>query len=434
MTPPNTSRRFSRRHAIALGTGGAALAAIRLRGGQSEDRPVDTVSVLAPLLPDPAPPGVLDYQLPSLRLWEAEHQAVVKYESAAVENMKAKILINFRRGYHMHDVMYCAGWAPELAANLAPVDSLIGPTLREDLPPWALRSFRWKGKTYGVPSSANPMILFANGNALARAGIDGLPLDWDALVETARLATHDGRYGWTMPTGQTGGLGGLMSHWLIFFLQAGGEVLDEDGLPTITTDAGVAAIEMLQRLKPYTDAKATTYKSIIDASASFLRGDAAMMMNWAVSYRTLSDPELNTDAASLWTGVLPAGPVGTASIDSGDGWTVDVRTWVAPKAVALIQFYLDPRVQRQMYAQTGWLPISRSTLEDEEFQQRTPHAAAVSQQLRSRIDSSFTPNYDVITRIIGVEVGRALAGEATPLAALRNARDQLIAVTRPFSR
>jgi ABC-type glycerol-3-phosphate transport system substrate-binding protein len=113
---------------------------------------------------------------------------------------------------------------------------------------------------------------------------------------------------------------------------------------------------------------------------------------------------------------------------------VDVRTWVAPKAVALIQFYLDPRVQRQMYAQTGWLPISRSALEDEEFQQRTPHAAAVSQQLRSRIDSSFTPNYDVITRIIGVEVGRALAGEATPLAALRNARDQLIAVTRPFSR
>ena len=41
MTPPNTSRRFSRRHAIALGTGGAALAASRLRGGQSEDRPYE---------------------------------------------------------------------------------------------------------------------------------------------------------------------------------------------------------------------------------------------------------------------------------------------------------------------------------------------------------------------------------------------------------
>jgi multiple sugar transport system substrate-binding protein len=377
---------------------------------------------------------VLDYQLPSLRLWEAEHQARVKYESAAVENMKAKILINVRRGYHMHDVMYCAGWAPELAANLAPLDSLIGPTLHADLPPWSLRSFRWRGKTYGIPSTANPMILFANGDSFRRAGIDDLPSDWDSLVETARLATRDGRYGWTMPTGQTGGIGGLMSHWLVFFLQAGGEILDEDGAPTIATDAGVAAIEMLQRLQPYTDPKATTYKSIIDASASFLRGDAAMMMNWAVSHRTLSDPTLNASASLLRTDVLPAGPVGTASIDSGDGWTVDARTWVAAKSVALIQFYLEPRVQRQMYEETGWLPISRSALEDEDFQRRAPHAATVARQLRSRIDSSFTPNYDVITRIIGVEVGHALAGEATPIAALRTARDQLREVTRPFSR
>jgi multiple sugar transport system substrate-binding protein len=347
--------------------------------------------------------------------------------------MKAKILINVRRGYHMHDVMYCAGWAPELAAHLAPLDSLIGPTLHADLPPWSLRSFRWQGKTYGIPSSANPMILFANGDALRRAGIDSLPSDWDTLVDAARIATRDGRFGWTLPAGQTGGIGGLMSHWLVFFLQAGGEILDGDGVPTITTDAGVAAIEMLQRLKPYTDPKAVTYKSIIDATASFLRGDAAMMMNWAVSHRSLSDPALNASAASLRTGILPAGPVGTASIDSGDGWTVDARTWVAPKSVALIQFYLDPRVQRHMYERTGWLPISRAALEDEDFQQLAPHAVTVARQLRSRIDSSFTPNYDVITRIIGVEVGRALGGEATPLAALRNARDQLVAVTRPFN-
>jgi ABC-type glycerol-3-phosphate transport system substrate-binding protein len=87
-----------------------------------------------------------------------------------------------------------------------------------------------------------------------------------------------------------------------------------------------------------------------------------------------------------------------------------------------------------MYEETGWLPISRSALEDEDFQRRAPHAATVARQLRSRIDSSFTPNYDVITRIIGVEVGHALAGEATPIAALRTARDQLREVTRPFSR
>ena len=64
--------------------------------------------------------------------------------------MKAKILINIRQGDHVHDVMYCAGWAQEIAGNLAPMDSLISPTLRADLPAWSLESFRWRGKTYGV--------------------------------------------------------------------------------------------------------------------------------------------------------------------------------------------------------------------------------------------------------------------------------------------
>jgi ABC-type glycerol-3-phosphate transport system substrate-binding protein len=412
---------------------GAAIGATRLRGSRSGNRALDTVSVLAPLLPDPAPPGVLDYQVAHLERWEEQHLAKVKYESAAVENMKAKMLINFRRGHHLHDVMYCAGWAQEIAGSLAPLDGLISPTLRADLPPWSLESFRWRGKTYGIPAAANPMILFANGTSLDRVGVGDLPEDWDGLIETARLTTREGRFGWTMPTGQTGGIGGLMSHWLVFFLQAGGEIIDRDGLPTIANDAGVAAIEMLRRLLPFTDPAALAYKSIIEASAAFLRGDAAMMMNWAVAHRTLSDPALNPSWAALKTGVLPAGPVGTASIDSGDGWTVDARTWVAAKAVALVEFYLDPLVQRQMYEHTGWLPIVRSALAAESFQRLTPHAATVERQLRSRIDSSFTPNYDVITRIIGGEIIEVLAGERLPIVALRRAQDQLVAVTRPVN-
>ena len=35
-----------------------------------------------------------------------------------------------------------------------------------------------------------------------------------------------------------------MSHWLIFLLQAGGELFGIDGRPAFVNDAGVAAIEM----------------------------------------------------------------------------------------------------------------------------------------------------------------------------------------------
>jgi hypothetical protein len=58
---------------------------------------------------------------------------------------------------------------------------------------------------------------------------------------------------------------------------------------------------------------------------------------------------------------------------------------------------------------------------------QAPHAVAVREQLRSRIESGFRPNYDVLTRIIGEEVRDALLGKQTPITALRAAREQLIA-------
>jgi multiple sugar transport system substrate-binding protein len=412
---------------LALPAAGLGAAMVRSRFGRSGDVPTDTISVLAPLLPDPAPPGVLEYLMPGIEIWEARHQARIKYETSAVENMKAKILINIRQGYHMHDVMYCAGWAQELAGWIAPLDAMISPSLRADLPPWSLESFRWKGKTYGLPSAANPMILFGNQTMLDAAGIERLPTTWDDLEAAAKAVTGGGSYGWTMPAGQTGGSGGLMSHWLIFLLQAGGELYGIDGRPAFVNDAGVAAIEMLQRLLPYSNPQALQQKSILDASAVFMRGQAGMMMNWAVMHRSLTDPQLAPSASHVVTGILPAGPAGTASIDTGDGWTIDARTWVSAKSMALIQYYLQPRVQMQMLTQTGWLPISISALEDPEVRMQAPHAVAVREQLRSRIESGFRPNYDVLTRIIGEEVRDALLGKQTPITALRAAREQLIA-------
>ena len=411
---------------LGLPAAGFAAAMIRSRFGRSEDVPTDTISVLAPLLPDPAPPGVLEYLMPGIEMWEARHQARIRYETSAVENMKAKILINFRQGYHVHDVMYCAGWAQEIVGSLAPLDSVISPTLRADLPPWSLDSFRWRGKTYGLPSAANPMILFGNDARLTDAGIDQLPTNWDDLLLAARELTGDGAHGWTMPAAQTGGSGGLMSHWLVFCLQAGGELFGPNGRPTFVTDAGVAAIDMLKRLLPYSDPDSLRHKSIIDASAVFMRGNAAMMFNWAVMHRSLVDPRLSDVAAHVSTGILPAGPAGTASIDSGDGWTIDARTWIGAKSMELISYYLEPRVQKQMLTQTGWLPISISALEDADVQAQAPHAITVRNQLRSRIESGFRPNYDVVTRIIGGAVREALLGLQTPIEALRSARQQLL--------
>ena len=419
-----TTSLLTRREMVGLGAlivGGSTLA---IRHGKSDSVTIPRVTVLAPILPDPAPPGVIDYLMPGLELWESANGATVYYDATAVDNMKSKILINIRGGYYVHDVMYCSGWAQEISQRLAPLDSLIGPTLRADLFPSSLTSFQWQGKLYGVPVVSNPMILYRNSTMAEKLGQSRAPDTWDDLLAAAKAATGAGSWGWIMPAGQTGGHGGLMSSWQVFFLQAGGRLFDSKGAPDFANDAGVAAVEMLQKLLPYSGADPFAVASLQDATVAFLTGKTAMMMNWAMMYQTMTDPDIGLPDAPV-TSVLPAGPVGHASIDSGDGWTIDSRSWQVNRGMSLIQYYLQPSIQVQMYEQTGWLPASLSALRNPLLTAKAPHAAAVADQMHSRIESGFRPNYDVVTQVIGSAVQKALLGEVTPITALRSAEATL---------
>lgn len=423
MRRPNFSanRIVTRREALGLGAaiiGGSLLAQRRSR---SDTASLPRLTVLAPTLPNPAPPGVAEYLMDGLQIWEGQHGADVYFDKTAFENIKPKILINVRQGYYVHDVMYCGGWAQEIAQRLLPLDTLISPVLRNDLPPWSLSSFQWKSRTYGVPSVANPMILYYNRDLLTEAGITEPPATWDDLLAAASTVAESGAAGWAFPGAQTGGIGGLMSSWQVFFLQAGGRLFGSNDQPSIANDAGVAAIEMLQGLVRANSSASLTYSSLQDASVAFLKGETAMMMNWAGMHDSLVDLMGVQSTFRMGTSPLPAGPVGRASIDSGDGWTIDSRSWQSTRAMDLIQFMLQPRVQAQMYPATGWLPISLTALADPEVVAQAPHAPAVYQQLRARIDSGFRPNFDVVTQVIGNEVRQALLGMKTPIVALRDA-------------
>ena len=408
----------SRREFLALAGIGAASYLAATRSGSSQGTKRPRLTVLAPLPPNPAPPGVVAYIEDGLPLWEEQHKVDVFYDATAVENMKAKILINIRQGYYVHDLMYCGGWAPEITSRLLAVDPLLGPQTRNDLPPSALTSFQWENKLYGVPAVSNPMILFGNENLL---GSSAAPQTWDDLLAIARAGKSVTTAGWVLPAGQSGGSGGLMASWQVFFLQAGGRLFDARGKPAIANDAGVAAIDMLQQLLPYTLGDPFAIKSLQDATVAFLQGKTALMMNWATMHTAMVDPQIALIPFPIRTDPLPAGPVGRASIDSGDGWTIDNRSWQPGRAMDLIQFLLQPQIQVQMYLATGWLPISKAALADPELRKVAPHAGTVAEQMRFRIDSGLRPNTDVVAQVIGGAVQRALLGQEKPLAALRAA-------------
>jgi multiple sugar transport system substrate-binding protein len=413
------SPKFGRR---ALVTGAAAVTAASFALARSEVRPtVDTISVLSALPPDPAPPGAMPYFEDIVSAWETVNRARIQLESAAIENIRPKLQLSFHSGSHIYDLVYTAGWVPEFHRYLRPLDTEIPAGITSDVAPTSSNAVTWNGKRYGVPYTSNVFLLYVNMDHLARAGIAAPPTTWEELRLAAVELTRDGVTGFMMPTGHPAGIGGLAAHWMAFLQQAGGSLLNEDGLPAFDSDAGVAALQMMVDLISTADPSASPYHHPGDVSVGFLHGKSAMMMNWASMYSLVANHEISRVADDVATAILPAGPVGSASIDSGDAWSITANSWVPEKAMSLVDLYLHPRAQKQLFLETGALPARLSVLEDGDVQRLAPHAATVREQLRHPINSFLTPNYDAVTTLIGERVASALRGEVSPAAALREA-------------
>lgn len=429
--PSRLSRRTVLSAASAAGLA-AGLAAGPAPVGRplGEEPPRENVSVLTATVPDPVPPGADTYYEALVRAWERRNGARILTESAAVQTIGAKLQLNFQAGRHVYDVVYSAGWLPTIAPNLYRLEELTPRTIRDDLEPSSFNAVRWGGSEYGVPYSANLVILYVNRALLAAAGIAVPPATWDELLAAARELTRDGVSGLALPFGQLQGIGSLTSHWIILLQQAGGRLLDNRGQPAFVDGAGVDALQLLVDLAPTLDPFALGDRHVNDVIVSFMQGRAAMMMTWSSAYPLLTDPRISAVAGEVGMSTLPAGPAGSASIDAADAWAIAGRTWVVEKAMSLVELYLDPRAQRQLCLTTGALPVRLTVLEDSAVVEAAPQAAVVREQMRSPYDNFLTPNYAVVTSVIGAEIAAAMRGSKTPGAALRDAADALRELAR----
>jgi multiple sugar transport system substrate-binding protein len=250
-------------------------------------------------------------------------------------------------------------------------------------------------------------------------------LAWEVCggYECARLAVP-------LNYGAPEGIGGVASYWMCFLQQAGGKLYGEDGLPAFNNEAGIAGLQAMIDLMPYTDPGSLSYVGINDATNVLLAGNAAMMMNWPFMWKPAQDPANSKIVGKLGGALLPAGPAGTASIDGTDAWTIAATSKNQDLAAKLIEFYLDAEVQKRQVIDTGWLPIRLSVLADPDVQKAAPNAAAVLEQAKHPYDSFVTPDYTQVTTVIGTEIQKALAGSQSAKDAIQASTDQVTAIVK----
>jgi multiple sugar transport system substrate-binding protein len=157
------------------------------------------------------------------------------------------------------------------------------------------------------------------------------------------------------------------------------------------------------------------------------------MMNWPFMWGMLNDRNLSSVANQVKTALLPAGPAGTASIDGADAWTISAKSKQQDLAASLLGFYLSKEIQIEQAVATGWLPIRLSAFTDARVKKACPHGAVALQQAAHPYSSFLTPDYDDVTRAIGTELLKALAGTKKPKAALLAAAESVNAIIKSRS-
>lgn len=388
------------------------------------------LDVFAPLPPDPSPPGGAKFALGQLANWERSHSAKVNYELLAWPQLHDRMATAFASGTVSWDIVYMSGWVPEFQPFLVPFVDNLPKALIDDLPGSSFSTVTWGGKRYGTVFTLSLLTLFYNQEHFAQAGLKAPPKDWSELKRYAKELTRDGRYGFVLNYGDPAGIGGVASYWMVYLQQAGGKMYGDNSMPVFADEAGVAALQLMVDLMPFTDPGSISYVGINDASNVLFAGRASMMMNWPFMWKPAQDPKTSHIVGKLGNAVLPAGPAGTASIDGTDAWTITKASKHQQLAMELIEFYLSPDIQKAQVLDTGWLPIRLSVLSDPEVQAKAPNAAVTLEQAKHPYNSFVTPDYNQVTTAIGTEIQKALQGKKTAKEAMVSAQDQVATIVK----
>lgn len=210
---------------------------------------------------------------------------------------------------------------PTLAARLASrgwLADVTGVVASYTPPAAALQAFTWHGRVYAVPGFLDPVLLYANAEHLAAAGLEppSTSWNWDRLLEAGRQLVNSGTSRWAM------GVNG----WpplAMFIWQAGGALLEPPGQPWSGDAAVLEAARYYRRfidegLSPPAPASWQRPPEVLfrTAEAAFMMGlfsDPLEVPGAPSPFRPGEPPVAGGRAFAVRIAPVPAGPVSRAT-------------------------------------------------------------------------------------------------------------------------
>jgi ABC-type glycerol-3-phosphate transport system substrate-binding protein len=278
------------------------------------------------------------------------------------------------------------------------------------------------GVLYGLPPDSNCQLQYYRVDVLQQAGIDKPAETWDDAIEIAKTLAESG----TKQTGTTLRRGLFAGGVFITILRSyGGDWFDkmEPGAfnPTLNTDAGNSALQVLLALKPYLEDSALN-ASDDESNPAMANGTWTYApVQWGGT--TMNDPNF-TEFYEVWeTTRVPKG-----TVEGGDhrphmgglGMLVPAYSHNKDAAWEFVKFCCsgdkqDPAIGKAWVEGTGQ-PARASLLK--EYAPLRAHFPALQESLPTAMRYPAIPESNALYEAVGNEVAAVMTGEKDAEAAL----------------
>jgi len=223
------------------------------------------------------------------------------------------------------------------------------------------------GKRYGLPYDGDVHILFFNTELFERYRVEP-PRTWDEYDAAAAKITTDAKgaaYGAIVSGQQVPMI--LGCSYINRLTGYGGNLLDAQGKPELTSDASIAALRHLVAVAP--SALPTPLQIGFDqANTAFLSGQGALLDTWTDMALRAEDPTASKIAGRWGALPLPVGGTNTTprtALDAGFGLGISTATKNRDAAAAFIN-WATAAPQNQLVSSTagaGIDPVRGEVLE-----------------------------------------------------------------------
>lgn len=376
--------------------------------------------------------------------------AEVTLDSFGYDPLHERQILSCSQGSDEYDVLFIDGiWIGEFveAGCIEPVEERVAaadPAIvaMDDYIDSFAGQATWDGQLQCLPIAGYWHMLHYRRDLFEQHGIE-VPETFEELMEVARFfAEDDGDpdvAGMAMNFQRGSAAGQQFFEWIY---SAGGGPWESnfagsddpygDQTPTLNSPEAVDMVQFFVDMVPYGPPGVEQYAWDERANA-FTQGRVAMINNWSVRTPLFTDPDISRVTDLFDVAMFPHAE-GAESVPPVGGWILCMNAHSQQQDAAwdFMQWFASPQVHRE-FVLAGGPPSRHSAMQDEEIIAAQPwvptlyeSAQAAWQEGRPRHSMTFE-----MIDAIGLQVNRAIVGDATPQEAMDEANET---VTRILTR